>query len=149
MEIMIDKYVDPIVRENCIYKMVWTILKEENMPENTEISIVFVNNEKIRELNHQYRGFNRPTNVLSFSMVEGMPMPFNNILGDVAISVEYAKKEAEDLGMNIEDRIIQLLIHGTLHLVGYDHIRDDDYEKMQEREEFFFKIWKKEKDQCI
>lgn len=149
MEIMIDKYVDPIVRENCIYKMVWTILKEENMPEDTEISIVFVNNEKIRELNHQYRGLNRPTNVLSFSMVEGMPMPFNNILGDVAISVEYAKKEAEDLGMNIEDRIIQLLIHGTLHLVGYDHIRDDDYEKMQEREEFFFKIWKKEKDQCI
>lgn len=149
MEIMIDKYVDPIVRENCIYKMVWTILKEENMPEDTEISIVFVNNEKIRELNHQYRGLNRPTNVLSFSMVEGMPMPFNNILGDVAISVEYAKKEAEDLGINIEDRIIQLLIHGTLHLVGYDHIRDDDYEKMQEREEFFFKIWKKEKDQCI
>ena len=149
MEIMIDKYVDPIVRENCIYKMVWTILKEESMPEDTEISIVFVNNEKIRELNHQYRGLNRPTNVLSFSMVEGMPMPFNNILGDVAISVEYAKKEAEDLGINIEDRIIQLLIHGTLHLVGYDHIRDDDYEKMQEREEFFFKIWKKEKDQCI
>jgi probable rRNA maturation factor len=87
-----------------------------------EISIVIMDDAQIRALNHDYRGIDRPTNVLSFPMQEG---EFSNItpglLGDLVISAQTAAREAEDAGITLDERLSQLLIHGILHLVGFDH----------------------------
>ncbi len=87
-----------------------------------EISIVIMDDTQIRELNHSFRGIDRPTNVLSFPMQEG---EFSDItpglLGDVVISAQTADKEAAAAGITLDERMSQLLIHGILHLLGFDH----------------------------
>ncbi len=87
-----------------------------------ELSIVIMDDAQIQALNHDFRGIDRPTNVLSFPMQEG---EFSNItpglLGDVVISAQTAAREAEDAGITLEERMSQLLVHGILHLVGFDH----------------------------
>ncbi len=149
MEVEIINKMDSGLPIDCIRWFVTLLLEREDTDEETEISILFTDNENIRILNTAYRKKNKPTNVLSFSMREGTPVPFNNILGDIVISVEYAKEEAKDLEIDMRDRIIQLVIHGTLHLLGYDHIKDEDYAKMKEREDTYFELWLKEKDKCM
>jgi len=87
-----------------------------------ELSILLVDNRRIRELNREYRGRDAPTNVLSFSMREGdFPEISPRILGDVVISTETAEAEAEKAGIGMEQHMIWLLIHGVLHLFGFDH----------------------------
>lgn len=92
-----------------------------------ELSIVIMDDAGIRDLNATYRGLDKPTNVLSFSMQEG---EFSDItpglLGDVVISFETARREAEDAGIKLEERISQLLIHGILHLAGLDHEQGEE-----------------------
>jgi probable rRNA maturation factor len=87
-----------------------------------EISIVIMDDAQIQALNHDYRGIDRPTNVLSFPMQEG---EFSHItpglLGDLVISAQTAAREAEDAGITLDERLSQLLVHGILHLVGFDH----------------------------
>jgi len=87
-----------------------------------EISLVITDNNQIQQLNKRYRGIDKPTNVLAFPMQEG---EFTHItpglLGDVVISCETAQKEADDANTTLLERISQLLIHGILHLVGFDH----------------------------
>jgi probable rRNA maturation factor len=77
---------------------------------------------QIQALNHDFRGIDQPTNVLSFPMLEG---EFSDItpglLGDVVISAQTAAREAQDAGITLEERMSQLLVHGILHLVGFDH----------------------------
>jgi len=98
-----------------------------------ELSVLLVDDRTIAELNSQYLNRRRPTNVLSFPMREG---PFSEdqpeILGDVVISVETASREAEDSGITVEERLDFLLIHGILHLFGYDHEQDDSEAKIME-----------------
>ena len=96
-----------------------------------EISIVFTDNAEIEELNNTYRNIQKPTNVLSFPMIsnnddDGIISPETNLLGDVVISVETAMKEAEQAEITLEQRISQLLIHGILHLIGYDHEQGEE-----------------------
>ena len=87
-----------------------------------EISIVILGDEEMEQLNQTYRGIFKPTNVLAFPMREG---EFSDItpglLGDVVISLETAEKEAVSADISIEERLSQLLIHGILHLLGFDH----------------------------
>jgi len=90
--------------------------------EGCEISLLFTDDDGIRALNSTYRGRDKPTNVLSFSMLEGdTPSPFTDLLGDVVISVETAETEALEAGIHPEERLSQLLVHGILHLSGFDH----------------------------
>ena len=103
-----------------------------------EISILFTDNTYIKELNNQFRGIQKPTNVLSFPMVDhGKTENISfetHLLGDVVISVEMAAKEADQASITIEQRISQLLIHGILHLVGYDHEKGkEDFLKMENK----------------
>lgn len=90
--------------------------------ERDEISILLVEDREIRDLNRAYLKRNRPTNVIAFPMLEG---PFRKIqpqvLGDVVISVETASRDAKKEGLTFNDEILFLLIHGILHLLGYDH----------------------------
>ena len=101
------------------------ILNALNCPEG-ELSILIVDDVRIETLNKNYLYRDGPTNVIAFPMQEG---DFSNItpqlLGDVVISVETAQKEARLGGITMEERLYQLLIHGILHLFGYDHEKTD------------------------
>jgi len=100
-----------------------------------ELSLVIMDDAGIQELNSTYRGMDKPTNVLSFSMQEGEFSQITpGLLGDVIISVETAEKEAADAGISLEERISQLLIHGILHLAGLDHeLGEKEAMKMEEK----------------
>ncbi len=91
-----------------------------------EISVVITGDEHIRQINYSYRGIDKPTNVLSFSMLEGEFGFVSKLLGDLVISAETAEKEAQEVGITTEERMSQLLVHGILHLIGFDHERGDD-----------------------
>jgi probable rRNA maturation factor len=94
-----------------------------NLPE-AELSVLFVGDRAMRTLNQQYRGKDRTTDVLSFALQEGR---FNkvqpNMLGDIVISVPTAGQQAVDAGLTLQQELERLLVHGLLHLVGYDHER--------------------------
>jgi len=99
-----------------------------------ELSILLVDDQHIETLNIEYLNRKGPTNVIAFSMREGQ---FNditpNLLGDVVISVETAKKEAHAANISMQNRFNQLLIHGILHLVGYDHEKTQKEAKRMEK----------------
>jgi probable rRNA maturation factor len=82
-------------------------------------TIAFVSDNRIRELNRQFRGIDKATDVLSF------PANEPNNLGDVAVSVETAVTQAKENGLSLDDEIAQLILHGLLHLSGYDHETDN------------------------
>ena len=84
-------------------------------------TIAFVSDKRIRELNRQFRGIDRATDVLSFPADE----PDESNLGDIAISVETAAAQAKENGLSFDDEIAQLILHGLLHLSGYDHEADN------------------------
>jgi len=94
-----------------------------DLPE-AELSVLFVGDRAMRTLNRQYRGKDRTTDVLSFALQEGR---FNqvqpNMLGDIVISVPTAGRQAVDAGLTLQQELERLLVHGLLHLVGYDHER--------------------------
>jgi probable rRNA maturation factor len=116
-------------------------------PDSTELSVSIVGDRSIRIINREYLGKDRPTNVISFSLQEGDFGQINpHVLGDVIISADTAAREAEAGGVVFFERLSFLLLHGTLHLCGYDHERSGEAEavKMQQKEQQLFKILKKE-----
>ncbi len=105
-----------------------------------ELSILFTGDEYMAELNRQYRDKEGPTDVLSFPMQDptrdvGNRFPETGMLGDVAISVDTALRDAEELGEPLERTIDRLLIHGILHLLGYDHERSSVDSMLMSKEE--------------
>jgi probable rRNA maturation factor len=88
--------------------------------DNIELSVVLTDNEQIRNLNRDYLGMDKPTNVISFSQQEGEGLA-GSLLGDVVISVEKASEEATGSDIDLMGRIMQLLVHGICHLTGYNH----------------------------
>jgi probable rRNA maturation factor len=104
--------------------------------EDAELSVVIVDNDQIRDLNKTYLDRDRPTNVISFPQQEG-DGPVGEHLGDVVISIEKASLEARDSGMSLDERMLQLLVHGICHLAGYNHegVSEDMATKMEEAEE--------------
>ncbi len=106
-----------------------------------EIGLVFVNNRRIRHYNRDYRQINRATDVLAFPMREGIGGDLHpGFLGDVMISLERTASDARRYGRDYTSHLLILLIHGILHLLGYDHMRSPEEEKrMQERENLIFK----------
>ena len=115
-----------------------------------ELSILFTDDEHMAALNRQYRGREGPTDVLSFSMMEdpdgkASPPVFESImLGDVVVSVDTALREAKDLEESFEGTVDRLMIHGILHLLGYDHERSQmDAALMVKEEERLFAVLEK------
>ena len=90
--------------------------------ENVELSLALVGNSEMRKINARYRGRDYATDVLSFSAEENLPGPVS-LLGDVVISVEKARTQAKERGRTLKDEMTTLLIHGIVHLLGYDHER--------------------------
>ena len=104
----------------------------------TELSLLLVDDRRMRELNHHYRGRDRTTNVLAFAMREAEDLPSGDqadLLGDVVLSLDTALSEAQSEGISREQRLTWLLIHGLLHLLGYDHEKSDDEAREMARAE--------------
>ncbi|MBR0140279.1 MAG: rRNA maturation RNase YbeY [Firmicutes bacterium] len=116
-------------------------LENEGMEtENTSLSVCFVGKDEIKALNRDYRGVDSVTDVLSFpswgdeeeiSLEEGEEFS----LGDVVICEDRAREQAEDFGHSYERELIYLFTHSVLHLIGYDHMNDEDKKEMRAREE--------------
>lgn len=123
------------------------ILNVLGCPEETELSISIVGDRTIRRLNRDYLAKDRPTNVISFSLQEGdcFGIP-PHALGDVVISADTAFREAEEGDIDGFERLCFLLLHGILHLCGFDHERSGEAEarKMEQKERELFRILKKE-----
>lgn len=109
--------------------------------EEAEVSLTLVDDPRIYELNREYRGVDRPTDVLSFALQEESEdepeiMDFeDDILGDIIISVERARVQAEEYGHSFERELVYLAVHGTLHLLGYNHEVEEDKVEMRRQEE--------------
>ncbi|WP_295251284.1 rRNA maturation RNase YbeY [uncultured Catenibacterium sp.] len=108
-------------------------LKTLDIEDDVEVSCVLVDDERIHEINREYRHIDRSTDVISFAMedndqfyVEGMP----RTLGDIFISVDHAKKQAEEYGHSLRREMCFLFTHGILHLLGYDHMTDEQEKEM-------------------
>ena len=100
-----------------------------------EISITFASDHFVRKLNKQYRGIDQPTDVLAFAMQEGEWTEIQpQILGDVVISVDTADRQAREMGHDLNREITILLVHGILHLAGYDHMQEADAQRMKAME---------------
>lgn len=100
-----------------------------------ELSVLLCDDATIHPLNRDWRGKDRPTDVLSFSQCEQRPEPgASEMLGDVIISLETARSQAESRGHALTHEVRVLLVHGICHLLGYDHERDDEAEVMEARE---------------
>jgi probable rRNA maturation factor len=103
--------------------------------EDKELSVVLVNDKRIAPLNQRYRKRAGPTDVLAFAMQEGEFTEINpRILGDVVISVETAQQQAQAQQHSLTRELQILMIHGVLHLLGYDHIQQADAERMHRQE---------------
>ncbi len=102
-----------------------------------ELSILFTSDDKIAQMNEQYLGRIGPTNVLAFPMIGGSaPEVASGMMGDVVISVDTALRESEEQGETLTQTIERLLIHGILHLIGYDHEKSAvEADRMQREEE--------------
>jgi probable rRNA maturation factor len=99
-------------------------------PAQGEVTIVVDDDARIRALNKLWRGFDKPTNVLSFPAPDSQPGPAR-ALGDIAISYQTAAREAAAEGKSFADHMAHLSVHGFLHLLGYDHESDEDAEEME------------------
>ncbi|MCM2531602.1 rRNA maturation RNase YbeY [Neobacillus pocheonensis] len=111
--------------------------KKENIEEESEVSVTFVSNERIQEINREYRDKDNATDVISFAMEElgegevelvGPDMP--RVLGDIIISVPKTKEQAEEYGHSFIRELGFLSVHGFLHLLGYDHMNEADEVQM-------------------
>jgi len=111
-----------------------------------EVSLLLVDDPMIQKLNREYRGLDRPTDVLSFALNEGdVPDPVPEMWGDIVISVECALRQASAYGHSFEMEMARLLIHGALHLIGYDHeISESEAERMKKRETEILQTLEKE-----
>ena len=103
----------------------------------TELAVVLADDVLLRSLNAAYRGVDQATNVLAFAYSDSNPSPApfeSDVLGDVVMSLETAAEEAKDLDISLSEHVSHLVIHGVLHLLGYDHITDGDAKTMEELE---------------
>ncbi|WP_376746828.1 rRNA maturation RNase YbeY [Anaerospora hongkongensis] len=110
------------------------------LTENNEVSLVFCDDAYIQNLNRDYRGKDQPTDVLSFALNEGeepeiVDGPVQVLLGDIIISLETAARQAEEYNHSLEREVAYLTVHGMLHLLGYDHMTEEDKAEMRLEEE--------------
>lgn len=134
-----------------IRKACRSTLLNEAFHADAEISVTFVDDEEIRRLNAEFRDIDRSTDVLSFPLGEDGEYDINPengacMLGDVVLSLEHAASQAEQYGHSFEREAAYLTVHSVLHLLGYDHVNDEDEKKvMRSREEQIMKIMKMER----
>jgi len=103
--------------------------------EGAELSVSLVEDASMEALNAAHRGKPRPTDVLSFSLIEGAHAQFRQeLLGDVVIGIETAARQARAMRRDLDDEVARLLVHGVLHLLGHDHVRSAQAKRMRAEE---------------
>lgn len=108
-------------------------LKMEGLEDHYEVGLTYVSKDEIKDLNREYRNIDKVTDVLSFPLIEDFSSD-ETLLGDVVISYEVAEEQAKEYGHSLEREIMFLFAHSILHLLGYDHIEDEDRVIMEERQ---------------
>lgn len=140
--------------EELLIEVIQESLRQEACPYECEINLTLTENEGIRRINQEFRDLDVPTDVLSFPMVEydtpgdfslleapdARVMYFNLdsgelLLGDIVISLERAREQAEEYGHTLERELAFLTVHSVLHLMGYDHMEEDEREEMERKQE--------------
>lgn len=114
----------------------------EGFDKPSELSILLTDDEEMHQLNKEYRGIDRPTDVLSFSQMEGEEFVSEGDLiqlGDIVISVETAQRQADARGKSLEQELELLVAHGVLHLLGYDDQTDEDAQVMEDHQSAILK----------
>lgn len=111
-------------------------LEYEHFDRDCEVSVTFTDNEKIHELNKRFRNVDRPTDVLSFPLFDfdTDTAEFDNMLGDIVLSLEKADEQANEYGHSFEREVAFLCVHSMLHLLGYDHEVEEEEADMRRRQ---------------
>jgi probable rRNA maturation factor len=143
INILIEEGIEPEPGAEWLQGIVENSLLAENMPPHLEISLVVTGQERMQELNREYRGLDQPTDVLSFSMSEslkGEPEAFIGPpdgllhLGEIIVSYPQAVIQAQEHGHSIKNEMAILIVHGVLHILGYDHEKPEKELAMSARE---------------
>ena len=124
---------------HALERMAAHALHVEGVKTPAELSVLLADDSAVRDLNRQYRHTDAPTDVLSFSQAEGeefaLPDGETPHLGDVVISIETARRQATEYGVALQDELAHLVVHGILHLLGYDHEDADEEAVMRAHED--------------
>jgi probable rRNA maturation factor len=140
--VFVEEELRGLVDEERVRRIAQTVLKAEGVAHPYEVSLVFTDSEKVKQLNRDYRGVNEPTDVLAFYMLpqKGADFPFAlppdgvTRLGEVIISYPQAAEQAKEQGHSLQRELALLVIHGILHLLDYDHEEPEEESKMRARE---------------
>jgi len=126
-----NEYGKEVEEEKILNNYIKYVVKKLEL-EKCEFNIIFVDNKKIHEINKQYRNVDRETDVISFAMEDEMDVLYTDfrLLGDIYISIDKCYSQAEEYGHSRVREICFLATHGILHLLGYDHMNDDDEKEM-------------------
>lgn len=124
----VDKKIDEL---DDVYKVIDIAVKKQNL-DNVEFNIIIVDNSYIHELNRDYRGIDRPTDVITFALEDNKDFIEidHRVLGDIYISIDKAESQAIEYGHGLKRELCFLAVHGFLHLLGYDHMEKDEEEVM-------------------
>ena len=140
MDVLFENNTNIEVNRELIEKVIAESLRYENVSNNCEISVTIVDNEEIHQINLKHRGIDRATDVLSFPLIdfekESLPTDGSKIyLGDIIISIERAMEQAKEHGHSIDREVGFLTAHSMLHLLGYDHMVEDEEKVMFKKQE--------------
>ncbi len=142
IEVSVEEKFRGVVDEGRARRIAQTVLKAEGVATPYEVSLVFTDSETVQQLNRDYRGVNEPTDVLAFYMLPqkeadvSFALPPDGVtrLGEVIISYPQAVEQAREQGHSPERELALLVIHGILHLLGYDHEEPEEEAEMRTRE---------------
>ena len=127
--------------ENTINKVVEKCFEEENLQnKNLYINVILTDPKNIRKTNKKYRNIDKETDVLSFPMFEKDEIPniegnIPDVLGDIVISIDRVKEQAKEYGHSFERELSYMVVHGFYHLMGYDHMKEEEKNIMRQKEE--------------
>jgi probable rRNA maturation factor len=136
-----DEQDDPLDAEP-LRRLAINALEREGLPDRVDVTLMFVGLDQMTEYNERFMERTGPTDVLAFPLTQLTPGSYPEpdpgepplSLGDVVIAPDYVRSQATELGVRFEDELALLVVHGLLHLLGYDHLVDEDAEVMETRE---------------
>lgn len=146
-----DEQAEPFAAGD-LRKLAEVVMEEEGYPAEAEVTLLFVDESEMSSYNERFLERSGATDVLAFPVEELIPGVVPDLvpggpplmLGDVVISPVYVKRQAEDMGVTFDDEMALMVTHGILHLLGYDHVDDNDAERMETRErELLAKVGRK------
>ncbi|NOY57065.1 MAG: rRNA maturation RNase YbeY [Actinobacteria bacterium] len=141
-----DEQDDPVEAEP-LRRLAATVLEEEGLPRQADLTLMLVGLDQMTEYNDRFMERKGPTDVLAFPLEHLSPGEYPNPgpgepplnLGDVVIAPKYVREQADQMGVSFEDELALMVVHGILHLLGYDHMNDEDAERMEARERALLK----------